>query len=82
MVSALTLGEIQAAADLWEQYQQSHDLSEHIGGTAGIDPHVREIWIGRSIADVVQQRRDAGLMSPVVFKRIGENTYNRKGLCR
>ena len=71
--------DIQNAEDVWERYQQSHDLSDELGRTAGIDPISGEVWIADSIAAIVTQRRHAGQDTPLVFKRIGSATYYRKG---
>lgn len=67
------------AKQIWAAYQQQHDLSEHLGQTAGIDPASGRIWFGESIQDVVSQRDAEGLDSPLFFERVGAETYLRKG---
>lgn len=71
--------EIQDAEQTWERYQQTHDLSDQNGRTAGIDPATGEVCIGDSIAEIVKERKQSGLNTPLVFKRIGSATYYRKG---
>lgn len=76
---ALGNEQIREAEEVWQEYQRTHDLAGDEGRTAGIDPATRGVWIGDSIADVVDQRTKAGVDSPLVFKRIGSATYYRKG---
>ena len=64
---------------IWESYQQEHDLSDRIGGTAGIDPESGRVWLGASAMDVVRQRDADGVEHPLFFERIGYPTYLRKG---
>jgi hypothetical protein len=67
------------AKQIWLEYQRVHDLSGRIGQTAGIDPHSGRVWFGESIPDVVSQRDAEGLDSPLLFERVGFDTYHRKG---
>jgi hypothetical protein len=67
------------AKRIWEEYQQQHDLSDRIGQTVGIDPHSGRIWFGGSIRDIVSQRDAEGFDSPLLFERVGSETYFRKG---
>ena len=64
---------------IWKEYPQSHDLSRLHGKTAGVDPKTGGVWFGDSIRDVVAQRREQGLESPLFFFRVGFETYYRKG---
>ncbi len=64
---------------VWEAYQEAHDLSERHGQTAGIDPKSGRIWFGESMEDVVEQRAAEGLKSPIFFERVGHATYFLKG---
>lgn len=69
-----------ARADrIWEEYQRGHDLSERDGQAVGIDPVTGDVWFGASAIDIVQQRRNQGLDSPLVFTRVGRRAYQRKG---
>ena len=67
------------AKKIWATYQQKNDLSGYLGETAGIEPNSGRIWIGKSILDVVSQRDEAGVHTPLFFVRIGSKTYYRKG---
>ena len=64
---------------IWEAYQQEHDLSARHGQTAAIDPKTGRIWFGESLRDVVDQRAAEGLDSPIYLKRVGHQTYHLKG---
>lgn len=67
------------ARQIWEEYQKEHDLSDRIGQAAGIDPRTGEVWFGDSALDIVDQRREKGLTSPLFFERVGSPAYWRKG---
>lgn len=68
-----------AAERIWAEYQKTHDLSDRLGQTAGIDPDTGQIWFGESIPDVVAQRDAIGLSSLLRFERVGSATYYVKG---
>lgn len=76
---SLTPGEIARAKEVWAEYQREHDLSDRKGKAAGIDPKTGDVWLGDSAIDIVQQRREKSLASPLFFERIGYPTYLRKG---
>ena len=67
------------AKQFWLDYQRQHDLSGHIGQTAGIDPRSGRIWFGGSVRDIVAQRDAEGLHSPLYFERVGSEAYLHKG---
>ncbi|HEY5311975.1 MAG TPA: hypothetical protein VIK18_05625 [Pirellulales bacterium] len=67
------------ARAIWFEYEHHHDLSEKVGQTAGIDPANGRIWLGESIQDVIAQRDADGSDAPLLFVRIGSDTYYRKG---
>lgn len=67
------------AEQIWSNYQKQHDLSNHVGKTAGIDPHSARVWIGESIQDVLSQRNAEGSEALLFFERIGSKIYYRKG---
>ncbi len=67
------------AKQIWKEHQKQHYLSDRIGLTAGIDPKNRRVWFGTSIQDIVLQRKAEGLDSPLLFERVGSETYLRKG---
>ena len=60
---------------IWEAYQQEHDLSARHGQTAAIDPKTGRIWFGESIEDVLMQREAEGLKSPMYWQRVGHVAY-------
>ena len=68
-----------AAQRIWAEYQRTHDLSNRIGQTAGIDPITGHIWFGPSIPDVVAQRDADGVATPLRFERVGSATHYVKG---
>ena len=63
----------------WEEYRKSHNLSDRMGQTAGIDPKTGRVWFGESIPEIVAQRAAEGQNSPLRFERIGSETYYQKG---
>jgi hypothetical protein len=67
------------AKRIWNEYQQTHDLSDRTGQAAGIDPETGDVWFGEDALDIVRQRRAKGLDSPLFFERVGSATYLRKG---
>lgn len=67
------------AKQIWDRYQQEHDVTNRVGQTAGIDVASGRVWFGNSIADVVAQRDTEGLDSPLYFVRVGASAYLRKG---
>jgi hypothetical protein len=70
---------IGTAKRIWAEYETTHDVSYRKGQTAGIDPESGAIWFGTDIFDIVDQRKEKGLNSPLYFVRIGYPTYYRKG---
>uniref|UniRef100_A0A7C2PAA6 DUF5678 domain-containing protein n=1 Tax=Schlesneria paludicola TaxID=360056 RepID=A0A7C2PAA6_9PLAN len=76
---SLTDAEIARAKQIWKEYQQTHDVTAMRGWAAGIDPVTGEVWLGEDIGDIVEQRRQIGLTSPLFFERVGYRTYIRKG---
>ncbi|HVT27410.1 MAG TPA: hypothetical protein VHE81_05270 [Lacipirellulaceae bacterium] len=67
------------AERIWVEYQQTHDLSDKLRKTAGIDPKSGRVWIGESIQDVLSQRDADGIDSLLFYERVGSKTYYRKG---
>ena len=67
------------AKRVWARYQQKHGVSGRTGQTAGIDPREGRIWFGDSIRDVVSQRDEDGVKTPLFFVRVGSETYFNKG---
>lgn len=70
------------AKQIWEQYQQEHDVSNRRGQAVGIDPQTGEVWFGKSAVDIVVERQNLGLTSLLFFERVGFRTYLRKGARR
>jgi hypothetical protein len=75
----LTEADSARADRFWEDYQCEHDVSTRDGQAVGIDPVTGDVWFGESLIDIVQQRREVGLDSPLVFRRVGRPAYRRKG---
>ncbi len=78
-VSDWTESDSAKAQLIWADYRRQHDLTEHFGQTAGIDPVSGRVWLGDSIETVVAQRNADGIDSPLLFERVGSDTYYRKG---
>ena len=67
------------AKRIWREYQETHDLSQHHGRTAGIDPASGRIWLGDSAVEAVREMRADGIERPLFFVRVGYSHYLRKG---
>jgi hypothetical protein len=67
------------ALRVWEEYENTHDLSGLRGKTAAIDPVSGQVWIGDSAVDIAEARASEGLSSPVYLVRVGYDHYVRKG---
>src|SRR5262245_61495402 len=75
----LTEAEGRRAEALRAEYQRTHDVSDRVGQTAGIDPETGALWFGESILEVVDQRDAAGVHKPLHFIRVGSKAHYRKG---
>lgn len=75
----LSKQQIAAAEADWMAFLKNQSVNGHEGEVAGIDPNSGEITLGRSIAEVVQRRGEAGATGPLLFKRIGSAAVYRKG---
>lgn len=67
------------AQQIWERFQQQHDLSDQRGKVAAIDPESGQVWIADSGVDVAQQMQAEGVNTPVYLVRIGSDHFIRKG---
>jgi hypothetical protein len=76
---SLTDAEIARARQIWQEYQKTHDVSAKRGWAAGIDPKTNEVWLGKDLVDIYDQRIKLGLSSPLFVERVGARTYLRKG---
>lgn len=71
--------DVAKAKEIWSEYERTHDLSGLKGQAAGINPGTGDVYLGKSMADIVQQRWAEGDETPLYFVRIGYQTYFRKG---
>ena len=76
---SLTDAQISHAKQVWQEYQQTHDVTPMRGWAAGIDPTTGEVWLGKDLGEIYDQRVKLGLTSPLFFERVGAPTYLRKG---
>jgi hypothetical protein len=67
------------AQEIWERFQQQHDLSDKRGKVAAIDPESGRVWIGDSGVDVADKMQAEGMDVPVYLVRIGSDYFLRKG---
>ncbi len=67
------------AKRIWAEYQERHNLSNMDGQTAGIDPESGRIWLGASVREIVARRDAEGIHAPLLFERVGSDTYYLKG---
>jgi hypothetical protein len=75
----LTEEDSRRAEAVWTEYQKTHDVSDRVGQTAGIDPETGRIWFGDSILHVADQRDAEGVHKPLHFVRVGSEAYYHKG---
>ena len=66
------------AKRIWEEYQQTPDVTALRGQAAGIDHKTGEVWLGKDLMDICHKRDELGLKSQLFFVRIGFATYLRK----
>ncbi len=78
-VSNWTDADTARALQVWAEYQQHHNVSDHLGQTAGIDPVSGRIWFGESATDIRRQMDAEGLDTPLMCLRVGSDYYVRKG---
>ncbi|HZT41377.1 MAG TPA: hypothetical protein VFA07_04280 [Chthonomonadaceae bacterium] len=69
------------AIEIWEAYQQQHDLSSQRGKVAAIDPESKRVWIGDTGVDIAEQMKAEGVEVPVYLVRVDSNHFIQKG-CR
>lgn len=74
-----TTADTERAEAIWRDYEQSHDVSDQEGRTAGVDPRSGRVWIGDFMFEVVEQMRGEGMDAPLYFVRIGSDFYFRRG---
>jgi hypothetical protein len=67
------------AQQIWEEFQQQHDLSDQRGKVAAIDPESGRVWIGDSGVDVARKMQAEGVDAPVYLVRVGSDYFLRKG---
>ncbi len=67
------------AKQIWETYQQQHDLADWRGKVAAIDPESGRVWIGDSGVEIAQKMQAEGVNVPVYLVRIGSDHFLRKG---
>ena len=67
------------AKQIWNEYQQLHDVSPRQGQAVGIDPATGQVWFGKTALEIWKQMEAAGHMVPLFFLRVGQDHYVRKG---
>ncbi len=71
--------DVERARELWTEYQKSHNVTDKIGQTVGIDPTTGRVWFGRRAIDIADQLDAEGIDRPLYFVRVGYDYYERKG---
>jgi hypothetical protein len=72
-------GDTERAEAQWAKYVASHDVTDVLGKTAGIDPDSGRVWFGESALDIVTQMDAANEFRPLYFVHVGKDYYLRKG---
>ena len=67
------------ARELWQEYQQRHDVSALRGQVVGIDPDGGRLWFGESARAICEQLGAEQVDAPLLFVRVGFKRYLRKG---
>ena len=67
------------AVAAWNSFLATHDVSGHIGKTAGIEPDSGKVWFGESAKDIARQMEQEGRRRPFYAVRVGSEVYVRKG---
>src|SRR5438874_11369895 len=75
LTTKLTEEDARRAEALWAEYQKTHDVTDRIGETVGIEPETGAMWFGESIIDVADQRDAAGMHRPLHVIRVGSDAY-------
>ena len=75
----LTDDDTRRARQIWDDYQEKHDVSGRLGQAVGIDPFTGRVWFGQSIVDIASQLEKENLDIPLYFVRVGQTYYYRKG---
>jgi hypothetical protein len=65
--------------EVWAEYARTHDLTGKERMAVGIDPDTREVFLGESAADVVEQLKREGRFRPLYYRRVNSPYYQRKG---
>ena len=76
---AWTENDSERARQIWQAYQEHHDVSARAGQAVGIDPATGRVWFGESAQDIYRQQQAEGLPSPFYCVRVGSDFYIRKG---
>jgi hypothetical protein len=74
-----TEADSERSRQIWQNYQQEHDVSAQVGQAVGIDPVTEHVWFGESARDIFRQRQAEGLHSLFYCVRVGSGFYVRKG---
>jgi hypothetical protein len=67
------------AKEVWKEFQESHDISDRLGQTVGIDPITRRVWFGKNAREAVYTARADGINNVLLCIRVGKDYYVRKG---
>ena len=63
----------------WDEYQQTHDVSQLKGHVAAIEPDSGGVWIGEDVVDVVDRMAKDGVDAPAYFVTVGYDYLYVKG---
>lgn len=64
---------------IWADYQRGHDLTAQRGQTVGINLASGQVWFRNSATDIVLRLEAEGIRVPLLFLRVGQDYYGRKG---
>lgn len=74
-----TESDTERAKEFWQEYQDTHDVSDRRGQAAGIDPVSGRVWFGEDGLDIKRQMSQDGIDRPFYCIRVGYDYYLRKG---
>lgn len=61
---------------IWNEYQQTHDVSAYRGQAVGIDPGTGEVVFGPTALQVLRRLEAEGRTANLIFLRVGSDSYS------
>lgn len=76
----LSPADLARAKQVWERYQQEHDLSAHHGRVAAIDPASGRVVLADAVLDIIlPMQEQQGYFTPLHYVRVGCSHLDTNG---